>query len=1017
MEYDEAYFLEGQEFPQDKCLTDEEYATGKWYRFSLERLLSMMQSTRLTTSMIEFIARAGWICYVPMWVWQLKMADVNPLSKRADAFTILWDDEGNRFPLKEGLPIVTQGPDRIPAYLLEEIENPRGRKLKLVSKVNKLFDRGKHNEVERELVADGDVFRVQLQGRDRRGGQKTVTYHYINKKHLQRVRIWVPTPILGDSFVQSPRQPFEMIPKWKLDEELHNEIAAKIANPNELVAYQYTGCPGLDAELIRLYRYKRKPRSSKIPPHIQTLLNSGITLWDAGPDNMGKVKIARRIENLAGMTIRAHRRAADRYINAEQVYEGLKETKRRTNFNPLPPDFLTFAPNLAGATPEQAGEFIRRFDDLIAAVAVGGPFDDDAYEDIDDKIKRLLVALADIDELNAAELRKIFREHYEAWVDLSYDRKYPCEQIHYHEWYYDLQPIYTDTWSSQANRWWYQMRLRIHMVQEPAVVSSPQQRFDFRAAKLFVADFESWRNVEHMQEHWKYSKAFQNTVAAFNEDKNAPQKMRQSDWGGIWNPVRAELDWRWSVLNGEAPMPQTIGEVLHDIASLPSVFAIFGLGPLSAGATNVQKRRRHQQAEVIVNRQTQRRMELLGPSWFDKEPWQKIDHDGDLIERFGGKKVSWVGSSNGLKFLHSSTGRFQFPTDDPIDSKLDKESVKHRDYDSEHALLVNDEYYARDPVDLFENQQGIAIFSVINDVNVRLKSSYRDFPAIRLTYDNCFAFQAMIDRMWVCTPVRPIIRSVEKAISAWKEENKPHLRPLIDKKLEGVYRSKELIPHLERWYEDSDDHVTSIMYWKTAMGSTLEGGPSGANAWAIRECAKVTDEGYGLGYGTLKSQQMRQEFMIECGLWNDWLSVVKGVIEWWSVRVSAVEIWNEKSWPGINDLKLKLAGLLESRKLIYIVAERVLWPMLKLQHLLHVDEPFPLRKEEAESVDWSYITKVLNVRAGTKYIPTPEQAEADEAYLEAREEVINRNMEKYLAICRGEHFKLLHSRGHLERAA
>jgi len=932
---DELLLGSSQESPADRWLTDEEYASGKWYRFALERLLPLAQSTRLTTAQMEFLARSGWICYVPRYVWVPRYVETNEFAKEETKIIPLFNEDGTPILIR-GRIVFLQGPNQVPSFLAvprdEEGKSSFSKILGIISRFTVKGVAEKPSEADRALLRKHFTNDGKLKPLD--------------TSQLVRVRYWIPTPILGESFVQAPRLPFDMIPKIDLEEEYEKELQEKATNPTELVDYQYCGCPGLDEELIRAYRTNSEPRLRNIPLALRARVAAGEVLWEMKRENgvIKGIKVARGIENEAGITMRVHRRVAGRYITARQVFEGLERLKRHY-FDPAIEDKLRYKP-IPADFPE------------IDGIVIGNIKGVDVLE-VERWVRSLLVRLSKTDPIAAARLQRKIRKDFEDWIEQVYDRTLPNEQLHYREWFYDLQMLAGNDWASQADRWHYQMQLRIHFKKAPGIISSTSQRANFLEMELQVADFESWRNLEHMQEHWKFTKAFHNLVSAFNPDKNAPSNMRQRDWGGIWNPWRAELDWRWNKLHSLAP-----------------------------------------------KNQPELRRQLLNPAWFDKEPWQVIDHDGSLIDRFGQKKVSWVEAMSKIKGLSSAAGTGSFPK--RKDGVLDKTLAEFRNYKNEYQLLLYDEYFARDPVDVIENQKGIVIFSIMDDVNLRIAARY-DRPGkprlFRLTYDTACQHARFVELMWKLQPVAPIKKAVEGAMKRWKRENVEHFRPLIDKMIEGLYLNSELKRELERWYRESDERYWDFVYYKSEMMSTWTD-PGSAWSFETKDASKVISEGFGTGYGPVEMWQHRQEHLMEVALYTGYFSVIKGVLEWWSVKVTATKLFDERSWPDINELKLKVAGLLESRKLIYVVARDLLWPQLGIRQLIPANTPFPLRMKEVDSLDQRFIYEILGERAGTDYIPTAKEAEDSDLSAEVREEQLRKNARRFFRIASAKFFEI-----------
>jgi hypothetical protein len=277
---DDSLLGTGQEGQQDRWLTDEQYASGKWFKFALERLLPMAQSTRLTTSQMEYLARTGWIFYVPRWVWVPRMVETNFAANNEKAIFPMFSDDGSPFT-QRGQIVFMQGSELKPAFL-------PARKRRLFG--NTWYDRvlySKSNQKElKEYFSKGGT------------GKRP---RFLQDADLVRVRYWIPTPILSESFVQAPRLPFDMVPKVNLNEAYKKERQTRrevfraararnarvlagqpyeeIAGDVEFVDYQYCGCPGLDEELIRAYRTNSDPRVAKLPQNYRQLVRAGVRLW------------------------------------------------------------------------------------------------------------------------------------------------------------------------------------------------------------------------------------------------------------------------------------------------------------------------------------------------------------------------------------------------------------------------------------------------------------------------------------------------------------------------------------------------------------------------------------------------------------------------------------------------------------------------------------------------------------------------------------------------------------------
>lgn len=286
-------------------------------------------------------------------------------------------------------------------------------------------------------------------------------------------------------------------------------------------------------------------------------------------------------------------------------------------------------------------------------------------------------------------------------------------------------------------------------------------------------------------------------------------------------------------------------------------------------------------------------------------------------------------------------------------------------------------------------------------------------------YVNFFHMTEAVTRIWEEQPAAPIVRWVEEKREELYRENVLHLRPEINRMLAGIPISEELHPHLEKWYEESDDRYWDFVYWYSEAGS----GPkviSAAEGFSIEMASRACQEAFGLGYGTLALQQRRQERLIELGLKSKYYTTMKGIMEWWSVRKTAIRIRfkinqgaleGDSSWYDINELKMKVAQHLENRSLIYSLAEKVLWSRLKKGGWILGDEPFPFPDPGVDEISWGFVKGELNVLAGNRHIPSvKEAAEAaargDLSKQELRMRIAGDNHERFIRIQRGEFFEI-----------
>lgn len=213
----------------------------------------------------------------------------------------------------------------------------------------------------------------------------------------------------------------------------------------------------------------------------------------------------------------------------------------------------------------------------------------------------------------------------------------------------------------------------------------------------------------------------------------------------------------------------------------------------------------------------------------------------------------------------------------------------------------------------------------------------------------------------------------------------------------------------------SDERIWNFVYWYSAAGSGKDS-ISAAEGFSIEMASRLCQDGFGLGYGPEWIQQERQERLLEVGLKSRYYTTMKGILEWWSVRKTAVRlkvqvnssggVEGDRTWPDINELKLKIAGHLENRSLIWILAKNVLWPQLIKSGLLAKDEPFPRLLKEVNELDWGFVMEELNPTCGNLHIPsvsaaTNAQEGGDSSEMELRNSIIGDNHERFIAIQKG----------------
>lgn len=948
------------------AITDQEYASRDWYRFSHEaNTFSGKIDSRIVDNQVENDDRSGVRFYVPLNVLQFKEE-----RKEFNGINLNLSDEqkeklgegDNRYSPYPGLGIVrnlagkivrlgrsqqprlnTELNQRIVDQVWYEINKERGEKIaqtleeKRTQALEEAEQQAQQNPRGPQSLNDSQRERIRKNVKLTNDEEEAIYEEAVNKfleklgNTLEVTRKWFLTPMNIEALPQSPRRPFFMIYKGLLDALHQAELLLRENNPDDLVEYRYIGCvvpnPSNPVDLVSmdelLVSFIRSDDGVSEPPF--PLVR-----------DEGKYKIPRRYEDERATTLRAHLLGAQMMETAEDVLFWENYAKTDTNY--------------------YGGH------DLFNQLPVGWEVSDEgAFAFLADQEKRFrqTAGAEGLAKHTCENMARKLRKYYEDWLDEHFDRWLPSETYDYRNRFFDKLRYHGPDWESKADRFWDVMGMQIFIIKFPRVIDALTHELDWTEFQVYIAPVENRRDIVRLYNHWKMSKSMGNTKTANDLSDADIKNARRNDWGSMWTGLKKSgRDWRLSTLKEAA-----------------------ALNPARA-------------------------LDLLGPIWIKRELWQPMDHDGSLISKFADTWENWLEGIGFIRGLSSMAGVGIFPN---IENLTEKYLAKVRNYRSEWFWMWNYEYTHRDPVDAWENQNGVIVYALVDEVNMRLDGPFSHVPWLRLNYFNCTRIRDFIHTMWENIPAGPFVEVVEHTIHGWKKKNIEHIRPLLNKELlEGVHINEWIKPHLEEWYRDSDERYWEYVYYWSENMSTLEDGPSAAGGFSINDAVKACKDGFGLGYGPLEMWQHRQEVLMEVGLYTGYFTVIKGVLEWWSVRVEAVKLTDEKSWPSLNELKMKVAGLLESRKLLYVIAEQVLWPQLKIRKLLPSDDPFPWRMDSVQAFDNSFVFGYLNERAGVDRIPTLELAEAETSgrVSRIRTELIERNNGRYTRIAAGRFFEI-----------
>ena len=830
---------------------------------------------------------------------------------------------------------------------------------------------------------------------------------------------WLLTPILFRIDQQTPRGPTNEIPNRLLEEKLREEIGLQQTNPDDPVEYLYQGT-SIDEKLVSYIRSKAFLTEEEWRSHWQ---DDPPPTWLEERD--GKFFIPRREENLAGQTLRAHYRAHEEVIMMKDVITHLYKVQEDFGYQEKLEELLSQLRPLAS---EEQNSRIKA---AIEGLGFTGTLR------LLEEFKRRISILAIENPLLAATHEKKLRDLDEEILEKGYDRTLPGEQYKIRALLSDLAAVYASDWESKAQRIWNIMSLVVHVEAQPEVIALwtgskrdgeverltkdensyfTEEAYVFRSggwtyfirwdkAVIHVAPIENLRDLQRMVDHWKMTKAAGNSLDSNKTDMKGTTTFRLNDHGGIWNPIQYKYDWRFMKLYNWIQNGDNLDEkraLLGDQWFEERVARISRVQGIPVDQVPAPTDEEVVEAAKLV---------LMGPVWSEKVPEQLMLHDGVLWEEFLDARAGFTYGINIFRELAPAAADGTFPRKKDLFERYHRGL---RNYLTELAWLLRLEAMKRDSKDIIDNQGGLFKKSQLDVINIRLKSAYPSVQAIRLDYFNATRQGDFLLAMWQLAPADRTAYHVEALIADLKIRNVLHFRPEIDKYLDGAHRSTALKEYTDRWYEDSDNRIWDFLYWINEAGSDLDK-VSGAEGFSIEAAVKLNQESFGLGYGSLCLQQERQERLQELGLKAKYYSTMKGILEWWSVRKSAVRlrvdvdefgVSPDRSWWDINELKLKIASHLENRSLVYALAKNVLWPNLKEKKLIGKEEDFPFVDPRAGEMDWAYVREELNLLVGNEPVPTVSEAAEDPVKQEKLDAVVDRNQRRLVRVQEGRFFEI-----------
>lgn len=484
-------------------VTDEEYASGRIYRFAHEKSwIPTVLDSRITDATVENEDRQGFRFLVPIQVVTTKREEEREAI--AAAHKVAADDPGRLrslvsyftdrlgrvLRLKSGVPVITRprfGPD-IDLEWQKQFSEKRAQ----------WWDNNKSKKPKPKRIPAGEEEKLRRETDD---DLKSVIEEYLTLE-----RRWAVTPMALRAFPQSPRRPFFMIPKQSLLDVAYSfELDYKIVHPDELVEYQYCGCEN-DEELIRFIR--TDPGDGSINPPFPMVKRDG------------NYYIPRKFEDERGMSLRVHRDCAKLVQSAEEVYLWELRTK----------------------------EFTHYYDNHLFDNYLGEKSDEGVFAWIAQE-----VAEKRMPKHTAQAMARKLRKYYENFLEREYDRWLPCESYDYRHEFFDRMSFYGDDWASKADRIWDVIQLQVFVISYPTVIGiEPYLDIDWSTFKAYIAPIENRRDIVRLYNHWKMTKNMHNARASIDIDNAAIKNARSNDMGSMWNAALAGNDWRFKLLKDAA---------------------------------------------------------------------------------------------------------------------------------------------------------------------------------------------------------------------------------------------------------------------------------------------------------------------------------------------------------------------------------------------------------------------------------------------------------------------------------
>ncbi|OGY24070.1 MAG: hypothetical protein A2172_00805 [Candidatus Woykebacteria bacterium RBG_13_40_15] len=647
-------------------LQDEDYAGGRRFPFSSEWALLQAITTRIIDRLLEFFSQKGIRIYVPVWMWRTtKPQDLESLYKRLDLewspkkgkkAHVLLDDKGNIYRMVKGEPM----------FLGHLPEGMRGafatHQERWGEHYEKRLQSGEEGSRERKAYRKFHTFSL---------GDET--YKFLGE--IQRVRYWVLTPIIEEAYSQSPRQPFHMVPKarlekryneelerrWKLIEDYRRDPASVERRPKEktYVPYCYRGYANpvtgdsLDFDLLRalrdpsLIKERYDPETEDVPPPLPFMKIGG------------KLCVPGWLETEGALYYRVHLEVALEFVTARQVYEGLQKIKEqeRTKFQE------------SGAGPEADFDALE-VDPVRAALSclpVQGGFENLLNEEYD---------WMNLTELN--QLRKIWQS---VW---------------------NIQAV---TWEQKADKLWTLVGFYFHLIEPPVLTPDG---LNWEAMKMFAAPFEVLRDIVRIIRAWQMARSMRTKRGQGGLTEAVNAQACDNDAGG----PRPPLEWKYN------DRFMRLYKLAEEVSGRSQEERLEYLGPRWLAGWKEGHDNRAPTEEETIQAVRER---ILGPYWMMKDPFEERDHGNSLAREIFDAHLAF---QSGLEMIWSYCGQAIWGVLPPRGATgVDRDLAKVMNYPNEFLwALQKIDLATDDPKWLWETYDGIVFMSLVDKTNQRFRS-------------------------------------------------------------------------------------------------------------------------------------------------------------------------------------------------------------------------------------------------------------------------------------------------------